>query len=101
MWWTLSPYLFQLLCEEGISEEQAISTLITWANTGNAQAKQKLNLQGLEYYNQIQTFGDPTFVLSNNPNGASHMFANMEAHRLIEDAFVFRHALSHSQHGSL
>lgn len=89
LWWTLSPYLFDLL-HQRLGDKQAIAILLGWAENGHSiqginlekDDLETVHLRGLEIYNSQKP--KPTFVLSPNPQGYSHAFAHNEADRLVK-----------------
>lgn len=91
LWWTLSPYVFDIL-KLKVGDKEAVKLLITWAKTGKPHSEiwdgdKQVNLTGLGNYNFVRSKSDHTFTLSRDPNGKSHQFARQEAQRLVRDIF--------------
>lgn len=89
LWWTLSPYIFAEL-KPKVGERKAVELLLEWSQTGKPLSEIRdsiqVNLRGLQMYNQAGHHC--TFTLSRDAKGASHLFANQEAQRLVREVFV-------------
>ena len=87
LWWTLSPYIHEILSSK-VGSEKSIELLLRWADVDEHEFDQNLGnvpLEGLDRYNQLGNSN--AFVLGDDPNGFSHQFAKKEAGRLVKEVF--------------
>jgi len=90
VWWTLAPYAFLHLRNRGVTPQDAIMRLITWAAIPPHEAgSQVVHLRGLESYNrEFQDVKVRAFTLQQDPRHISHAFASQEALILVEDDLI-------------
>ena len=86
MFWTYAPYLYTALLERGIDSVEAVKRILLWAQHGQIH-NDRVNLKGLEEFN-INRRESNRYILSDNPQGASHIFTRNKAHDIIENLFL-------------
>jgi hypothetical protein len=76
MWWTVSPYLQQVLSEKGLPAGISLKKVFAWANVNRLDflnSPSKIHLKGLEALNtEMKTH---MFILHKNPKDISHNLA--------------------------
>jgi hypothetical protein len=83
-WWTLAPYIYKALMENGLNPEDSLSRIFKWADDNKSDLMggftQPSGFKGLEDYS-FTKFG--MFILGRFPDDFSHQFANAEGERLV------------------
>jgi len=81
-WWTHAPYVYETLLERGIEPEKAFRKTLLW---GNLKDPNHDDLLGLEELKKLDQEGSGNYILSPNPQGASHRFAKKMARKVVDE----------------
>jgi hypothetical protein len=85
MWWTFSPYIAESLHADGVADKEILERLMAWglpAAEKSADESSLVHLPGLEFVNNNGRA--QTYILSPDPEGASHAFTRQNAKELTE-----------------
>lgn len=92
MWWTYAPYLFDAFRRGELGEQDALRATFDWAKeAGEANFDGKMSgvhLKGLEFLKDEN--GWRTYILSRNPEGASHRFTRARAQEIADTILAER-----------
>lgn len=81
-WWTHAPYVYETLLERGIESEESFRKTLLW---GNLKDPNYDDLLGLEELQKLDQKGSGKYILSANPQGASHRFAKKMARKVVDE----------------
>lgn len=90
LWWTFSPYLAEAMSKRGIDEKTALERLMAWGLPAAEKAGEEANaihLPGLDFLTGEDGQAKP-YILSSNPEGASHVFTREKAEELVKGHVV-------------
>lgn len=80
MFWTFAPYLFKVLTQKEVNDEDALKMILEWSLNGDQC------LQGTEGI--ASKLIDQQYILDYNPQHISHLFTEQQARRIVDDILM-------------